>query len=73
METNVLYQLGERVRSLRKEKDLTQEELAVRSKISLKYIQRIESKTPSDIGLECLEKLSKGFDISLWQLLRFKE
>ena len=61
------------MRDLRKKHVLTQEQLAGRSHISLKYIQKIESKNPSDIGLETLEKLANGFDIPLWKLLKFKQ
>lgn len=63
MKEDVLHQLGERVKTLRKSHNMTQEELAVRSGISLKYIQRVEGKAPSNIGLEYLDKLSKGFDL----------
>lgn len=72
MKEDVLQQLGKRVKSLREKHNVTQEELAVRSGISLKYIQRVEGKTPSNIGLEYLEKLSIGFNTPLWELLKFK-
>jgi transcriptional regulator with XRE-family HTH domain len=71
MKDSVLLQLGKQVKDLRKKNNLTQEELAIRSRISLKYIQKIEGKTPSDIGLETLEKLAKGFGLPLWQLVKF--
>lgn len=73
MKETINHQLGHEVRALRKKYGLTQEGLAGTSGISLKYIQRIEGKDPSDIGLEMLEKLAKGFDISLSELLKFKQ
>ncbi len=66
------YQLGKRVRALRAEYKLTQEALAGKAHISLKYIQRIEGKNPQDIGLEYLEKLANGFDMPVWKLLKFE-
>jgi transcriptional regulator with XRE-family HTH domain len=67
---DIVYQFGLRVRALRKAHNLTQEQLAGASGISLKYIQRIEGKTPPNLGLEYLEKLSIGFDIPLHELLK---
>jgi transcriptional regulator with XRE-family HTH domain len=71
MKETILNQLGNRVRELREELELTQEQLAGKARISLKYIQRIEGKTPPDVGTTTLEKLAKGFDIPLWKLLKF--
>lgn len=72
MKDDLVYQLGQRVRALRGKYKLTQEQLAGRSRISLKYIQRIEGKNPPNLGLEYLQKLSVGFGIPLWKLLKFE-
>lgn len=72
MKEDIAFQLGRQVRSLRKKNKLTQEELAGRSRISLKYIQRIEGKNPPDLGLEKLQSLAKGFGIPPWKLLKFE-
>ena len=72
MQKSVVKQFGKHVRELRLKNKLTQEELAGRSKISLKYIQKIEGKTPPNLGIESLSKLADGFDIEVWQLLKFK-
>jgi len=72
VEKDIVNQLGKRVRDLRKKYNLTQEQLAGRSLISLKYIQRIEGKNPPSLGLEYLQKLSSGFGISMSELIRFK-
>lgn len=61
------------IRSLRRKYDLTQEELAGRASISLKYIQNLEGKNPQNPSLEILQKLADGFDIPLWKLLRFED
>ena len=68
---DTIYKPGRRVRALREKFKITQEELAGRSRISLKYIQRIEGKEPPDLGLEYLQKLSDGFGIPLWKFLKF--
>lgn len=71
MKKPIVHQLGSHIRSLRQKHKLTQEELAGKSRISLKYIQRLEGKTPPNASLEILQKLSNGFDIPLWKLLKF--
>lgn len=73
MKESILVQLGSRVRELRKINNLTQEQLAVKANISLKYIQSIEGKKPRNPSLESLQKLSKGFGMPIWKLLKFKE
>lgn len=72
MEKDIAIQLGKRVRELRADKKLTQEELAGRSGISLKYIQKIEGRDPSSLGLVKLQELANGFGMPLWELLKFK-
>ena len=72
MEKNIVRQFGEHIRNLRIKHELTQEELAGKSHISLKYIQRIEGKIPPNVGLEYLQKLADGFDMPVSELLEFK-
>jgi transcriptional regulator with XRE-family HTH domain len=71
VEKDIAKQLGKRVRELRANKKLTQEELAGESGISLKYIQRIEGKKPPNLGIVKVQELAKGFGIEPWQLLKF--
>ena len=73
MKKDTSHQLGERIRSLRQKYELTQEKLAGRSHISLKYIQNLEGKSPQNPSLEVLQKLADGFEIPLWKLLKFEE
>jgi transcriptional regulator with XRE-family HTH domain len=63
---------GQRVRKLRNQNGLTQEELAGRSSVSLKYIQRIEGKCPPDIGIESMGKIAEGLKMPLWKLLKME-
>lgn len=73
MKQDLILQFGRHIRSLRKKHKLTQEELAGRSHISLKYIQKLEGKTPQNPSLVILQKLADGFGIPLWKLLRFED
>ena len=73
MKQIITKQFGKQVRFLRSHHKLTQEELAQRSRVSLKYIQRIEGKTPPNVGLETSEKLAVGFGIPLWKLFKFEQ
>ena len=72
MADTVCIKLGKRIRTLRLEKRLTQEELADRSGISTKYLQSLESKTPKTASVVTLEKLAKGLEVPLWEILKFK-
>ena len=69
----IALQLGRRLRSLRLNKSLTQEELADRAKLGLTHIQFLEGKNPPSPTLLTLQKLAKGFDIPIWELLRFED
>ena len=57
------------LKSLRTGRNLTQEELAHLSGIDYKYLQKLEGRKPSSPTLETLEKLSKGLNISLVELV----
>ncbi|MDT3694205.1 MAG: helix-turn-helix transcriptional regulator [Mucispirillum sp.] len=61
------------LRNLRKSKGLTQEQLAERSDIDYKYLQKLESKNPSSPTLSVLEKLSHGLGITLTEFITFIE
>lgn len=72
MKETIIHQFGQQVRTLRSQHKLTQEGLAQQSRISLKYIQRIEGKNPPSVGLDTSEKIANGFGIPLWKLFKFK-
>ena len=58
------------LKHIRKNKGLTQEQLAERSDIDYKYLQKLEGKNPSSPTLSVLEKLSRGLEISLSELIK---
>jgi len=70
---NIALQLGKKVRTLRKKQGLTQEELATRSKLGVKHIQFIESKSPNNSNILTLQKLANGLDISVSELMHFED
>ncbi len=58
------------LKKLRAEKGMTQEELAQLSGVDYKYLQKLEGQTPSSPTLSTLDKLSKGLNISLIDLVK---
>lgn len=66
----ITLEFAKTLRRLRAEKNLTQEELAQRSGVDYKYLQKLEGQTPSSPTLSTLEKLSKGLNISLAEFIK---
>lgn len=64
----VLTALGRVVRAARDRADLTQEDLADRSKIDVKRIQRIEAGTVN-VTVKTLVKIATALDVPLWELM----
>jgi transcriptional regulator with XRE-family HTH domain len=60
--------LGEFIRDCRKDRKLTQQELAKQVNVTLNYICLIENghKKPS---LELLDRIASVFEINLWEVL----
>ena len=71
MEKDIKASYSQRLRSLRKKRGYTQQELAERADIEYKHIQRLESKRPCDVKLSTLAKIAKAFNIPLSKLLDF--
>lgn len=69
MAKSKLLLLSKRLRELRKDAGLTQEELAKRAGISVKYLQNLEGEDPKNPSLLTLDKISKGLEVSISQLL----
>lgn len=61
---DIKIKFGERIRKLRNEIGISQEELSFRSGISQTYVGQLERglKNPS---LEIIEKIANGFDVDL--------
>lgn len=72
LQTVIGRKFGQRLKELRKKKDLTQEQLAELADISVKHLQRLESNDPCGVRLVTLYKLAKAFKISLPYLVNFE-
>ena len=62
--------LGLRVRQLREERHLSQEELAGLSNLHRTYIGQIE-RAEKNVSIQTIEKIAKAFGITLSELLDF--
>ena len=62
---------GRRLKELRRRGGLTQERLAELANISVKHIQRLESKEPCGVRLVTLFRIAKAFSITCSKLLNF--
>ena len=73
MAKNICTRLGENIRALRMKRKLTQEELADKAGVSTKYLQNLEGKNPKSASVVTLEKLAKGLEIPIWEILKLKD
>ena len=71
MKTDIRLRLANRIRELRKEKGLTQEQLSELSGIDYKHIQLLESNKAPAAKLDTIEKLAKAFSMTPSELLKF--
>jgi transcriptional regulator with XRE-family HTH domain len=71
MESNseILIKFGNRVRGLRKEKEISQEELAHRADLHRTYIGMIE-RAEKNITLLNIEKIAKALEVKIEELLK---
>jgi len=66
----ILIKFGQRVRQLRKEKSLSQEELSFKADLHRTYIGMIE-RAEKNITLINIEKIASALEISIDNLLKF--
>ena len=71
MASTIRLKFAKRLRQLRKRCGLTQQDLAELSDLDYKHIQRLESRFPTDVKLQTIEKLARAFKISCSKLLNF--
>lgn len=67
--SDILKILGERIRTLRKNKNWSQEELAHRANITRSFLGEIE-RSRKNPTITSLRKIAHAFDISLEELFR---
>lgn len=68
---NVLIAFGEKVRELRKEKGLSQEDLSFKADLHRTYIGMIE-RAEKNITLINIEKIAKALEVQPDELLKIK-
>ena len=62
---------AQKLREKRRKAKLTQEEMAERIDISVRYYQMLESKNPTAVKIDGIEKIVKALKIKPAELLRF--
>ncbi|WP_436664011.1 helix-turn-helix domain-containing protein [Alicyclobacillus acidoterrestris] len=67
---DLVRKLGERIRVLRKEKGLSQEQLGELSGLHTNYIGQVE-RGEKNLTIESLEKVAIGLGVSLEQVFRY--
>ena len=60
----ILHKIGAGIKVLRKEKGMTQLDLAEKSDIDVRLVQRLEAGK-TDIRVTTIHKIANGFDVSL--------
>ena len=68
-DSTILKEFGDRIRELRKQKGLSQEQLSFKANLHRTYIGMIE-RGEKNITLINIEKIAKAFDISINELMR---
>lgn len=69
---NILVKFGHRIRELRTDANLSQEELAARSGLDRTFISHVERGSRS-ITIQSVEKISKGLGLEIKDLFDFSE
>ena len=67
----IRLQFAQKLREKRRKAKLTQEEMAERIDISVRYYQMLESKNPTAIKIDGIEKIAKVLKIKPAELLKF--
>lgn len=65
---DIRKRIGERVRKLRKEKEISQEDLAFRSELHRTYISLVE-RGESNLSILTLERIANGLGVDIKELL----
>lgn len=67
---SIRIRIGKRIKELRKERGMTQEELSAAVPIDYKYLQRLEGKKPPALKVDTIAKLAKALKVKPEELLR---
>ena len=67
--TPIRRQFVKNLKKIRKAKGLTQEQLAEKLDITVRYIQRLEGNNCPDVGLDALGRLAKALSVKPFVLI----
>lgn len=67
---DLVHRLGERIRMLRRERNLSQEQLGERAGLHTNYIGQVE-RGEKNVTIESLEKIAAGLKVSMEELFRY--
>ena len=70
MVSNNERQIGDKVRALRKEKDLTQDALAKRADLPYTTLTKIEGNVITKPTIQTVEKIAKGLGVTIDELMK---
>jgi len=68
----IRLQFARRLKTLRKKLHLTQEQMAERLEMDIRYYQRLESNKPGAVKIDTIDKIAKALNLTPSKLLDFK-
>lgn len=68
----IRLQFARRLKTLRKRFHLTQEQMAERLEMDVRYYQRLESNKPGAVKIDTIDKIAKALKLTPSKLLDFK-
>ena len=68
----IRLRFAKRLTTIRKQRHLTQERMAERIDIDLRYYQRLESNKPNAIKIDTIGRIAKALNLAPSKLLDFK-
>lgn len=68
----IRLQFARRLKTLRKRFHLTQEQMAERLEMDVRYYQRLESNKPGAVKIDTIAKIAKALKLTPSKLLDFK-
>lgn len=69
---DIKQKVGNRIRELRKELELSQESLALKAEVDRTYVTDVENGR-RNVSLEILERLIRGLEVSIAEFFNSKE
>lgn len=69
----IRLQFARKLKQKRQEAKLTQEKVAELIGVSARYYQMLESKKPTAVKIDTIEKLAKALKTPAWKLFQFKD